>query len=59
MWNLKEQKTCQMYRHKIEKWLPGAGEWEKQGEVGKTVKNFSYEINKIWVSNVKHGDYSW
>lgn len=26
------------------------------GKVGQT---FSYEINKVWGSNVKHGDDSW
>lgn len=27
-------------------------------EVGKTVRTFSYEMNKIWESNAYHNDYN-
>lgn len=42
----------------VEKWWPGTGSLGKEGEVGKRVQIFSY-VNRIRVSNVEHGDYSW
>lgn len=36
----------------------GTGVWGKQGEVGPKVYIFSYNMNKVFGSNVKHVDYS-
>lgn len=41
----------------IECWLPGAGKWEKWGDVGKRVPASSF-MNKFWGSNVLHCNYS-
>ena len=45
-------------KQKVEKWLPEAGRWGKQEEIGKTVQISGSKTNKVWGSNVKHGDYS-
>ena len=36
----------------VEQWLPGAGEWEKWGEVDKRVQTCSYKINKDLMYNM-------
>ena len=35
-------------------WWGGAG----YGDTGQKVQAFSYKMNKLWGSNVRHGDYS-
>ena len=41
-------------RNRIERQLPGAGEWGKRG-LGQTS---SYKTNTFWESNEQHGGYS-
>lgn len=42
-------KKNQIQKQKVEKWLPGARGWEKQGEVGKRREQiFGYEANKTF-----------
>ena len=56
MWNFFKKSDSQKQR--IEKWLPGATGWEKQGgEIGKRVQTFSCTVNKVSGSNINRGDY--
>ena len=45
-------------RNRVEWWLPGAVGWGKWGHVGPRVQTSNYKMNKLWESNVKHGNYS-
>lgn len=44
-------KKVKLIEQRVEKWLPRAGRWGKEGETGKRVQDFSYKMSKFSTSN--------
>lgn len=55
MWNLKKLNS---EKQSIEWWLPETGEYEKWVDTLQRVQTSSNKINKLWGSNILHGNYS-
>ena len=55
MWNLKKLNS---EKQNTEWWLPGTEEYEKWGDTLQREQTSSYKINKLWGSNMLHGNYS-
>lgn len=51
-----ECKKAKFTETEREQWLPGAGCWEKRGDVGQRVQTLNYKMSKFQRSNVQHGD---
>ena len=51
-------KTLSSYLWRLDWIARGSGGSEEMDEEGQKVHTFSYKINKSWLSNVQHGDYT-